>query len=782
MKLNMKITVVILEVGLIPLLLLFFIGYFNAENQITQNTLTNLTTIAQIQKNRLQETVQNKLNLVGLFTTKPVLRADLRDFNTRPTPQLQTAMDDNLLEAKAGVAAIKSIFVANSTGTIVASTDAGALGADVSAENFFKRGVRHTDVSTLKKDSATGLVLQYLAGPLVLGDTTLGVAVIVTDTTDIVSLASDYTGLGYTGETLLVEDNGKGDALFITPTRTDPDAALTLVVPKERIDVPSVSAVAGKEKVFNNAVDYRNAPVFAATRYVKDVNWGIVVKVDHAEALAPIKQVQGLFLFLIVVTGFFISLIGALISRSITAPILELTAIANKIAQGDLSQSIHVASRNEIGALGRAITIMTTKLRESYATLEEKVHHRTHDLEDANRAAQNVLEDLNIEKVRLVEEKKRSEDLANNLEKFKLAVDNASDAIVITDPEGIVIYANEAIEKIIGYKPEEVVGKKAGVLWKLPMPLEYYQTLWDTIKKQKKVFVGEIQNKTKNGLTYTAKISISPILDEKGEVVFFVDIERDITKEKEIDRAKSEFVSLASHQLFTPPSIIGWYTEMLRSGDLGKINQKQAKYLKEIYDANKRMIATINFLLNISRIEMGTFAISVQKIDIKHLIDETIQEMSGRFTHPVKWEKNYDLGPDYLLNADPNIMHIIFDNLLSNALKYGPSENAKIEVTAKIEGDSLLLSVKDNGIGIAAGDRDRIFDKLFRAGNAVVANPDGTGLGLYMLKKIIVNGLGGRIWFDSEENKGTTFFVSLPSSGMKEKTGVTTLVNTPGSF
>jgi signal transduction histidine kinase len=186
------------------------------------------------------------------------------------------------------------------------------------------------------------------------------------------------------------------------------------------------------------------------------------------------------------------------------------------------------------------------------------------------------------------------------------------------------------------------------------------------------------------------------------------------------------------------------------------------------------MIAVINSLLNISRIEMGTFAISPREIDIKSIIDETLKELASRFNRKIEVIKNYDphLG---LPKVDPNILQIIIDNLLSNSFKYSPPENTKIEIVAKIDNNSLLLSVKDNGIGIPLKDQSRVFEKLFRADNAVSVNPDGTGLGLYMIKKIIVDGLGGKIWFDSEENKGATFYLSLPASGMKEKTGTTVL-------
>ncbi len=149
--------------------------------------------------------------------------------------------------------------------------------------------------------------------------------------------------------------------------------------------------------------------------------------------------------------------------------------------------------------------------------------------------------------------------MAKHLEKFKPAVDNTSDMVVIADPQGTVIYGNKAVEIVTGYKPEEAIGKKSGSLWKSPMPQEFYKTLWDTISNQKKTFTSEIENKRKNGQVYTSKISISPVLNKVGQVQFFVAVEHDITREKEIDKAKTQFVSLASHQLRTPLStIIRW--------------------------------------------------------------------------------------------------------------------------------------------------------------------------------------------------------------------------------
>ena len=190
-----------------------------------------------------------------------------------------------------------------------------------------------------------------------------------------------------------------------------------------------------------------------------------------------------------------------------------------------------------------------------------------------------------------------------------------------------MIYVNKAVEKTTGYKPKEVIGKKSGTLWKTPMPLAYYQKLWDIIKKQKKVFNGEVQNKRKNGEVYTAIISISPVFNEKGEIEFFVSVERDITKEKEIDRSKSEFISLASHQLKTPPTAIKLLTERLLSDKIGTLTEKQKEYFNDIRSLNQRMIDLINTLLNMSRIELGLFSFQIDKKDACMIMQDVVKEL-----------------------------------------------------------------------------------------------------------------------------------------------------------
>jgi len=387
-------------------------------------------------------------------------------------------------------------------------------------------------------------------------------------------------------------------------------------------------------------------------------------------------------------------------------------------------------------------------------------------------AETKVLQSRDELEIKVKERTAALSETARDLEKFKLAVENASDSIVITDLKGKVLYANKATEAVTGFAPEEAVGKTP-TLWGCKLSNDFDQELWRTIREQKKPFIGETDHIRKNGESYVADLHIAPVVNAAGETIFYVRIERDITKAKEIDKVKTEFVSLASHQLRTPLTSINWYTEML----LNKVNsgmdkEKLIQYVKEISKASQRMVELVNALLNTSRIELGTFVINPQMIDIEKLCQGVLDELKPSIE---KKKININFSFDQSipkLKVDQNLMRIIFQNLISNAVKYTPDEG-KVEVNIGYKNEQkkiILISVKDNGYGIPAHQQDQIFQKLFRADNIKSKVAEGTGLGLYIVKSIVDHS-GGSISFHSKEGQGTSFFVEMPSSGMAKKEG-----------
>ncbi|TSC60438.1 MAG: Uncharacterized protein LiPW15_316 [Parcubacteria group bacterium LiPW_15] len=400
-----------------------------------------------------------------------------------------------------------------------------------------------------------------------------------------------------------------------------------------------------------------------------------------------------------------------------------------------------------------------------------------------NSAEVKMLEELagdlafSIASIRTKAEKERVftelEHTAAELQQFKRAVDNASDHIIITDPDAKIIYVNRGAERTTGYSAKEMIGKTPA-LWGGQMPKEFYTNMWRVIKTEKKSFTGKVTNRRKSGETYLSEFSISPILSEDGNIIFFVGVERDITKAEEIDRSKSEFVSLASHQLRTPLSAINWYAEMLLGGDAGALNDKQKDYASEIYASSRRMAELVGALLNVSRIELGTFAIEPKPTDIRDIANSVIKELEPKIlTKNQVVVSNYSEDVPKLINIDPNLTRMILQNLISNSVKYTP-DGGKISIfISKTERD-VVVKVLDNGYGIPLNQQERVFEKFFRADNIIPVETDGTGLGLYIVKEIVEKS-GGAVSFESEENVGTTFSVTIPISGMKQRTGARSL-------
>ena len=217
-----------------------------------------------------------------------------------------------------------------------------------------------------------------MGGPLRLDSRTLGVAEVILKTDKIVAITEDYAGLGRSGEITLARKNQVGDAIFLTPLRFDSGAPLSRSISKDATHVPMIFALKGVEKVFSdaNVIDYRGKPVIAVSRFLPAVDWGLVVKIDREEVLAPISSLRENFLILFFLV-FFIVLSGAFIlARTLAVPISILARGASKLQGGDFSQRVSIRSKDEIGTLGNAFNVMAEKLQELYRGLEQKIKER----------------------------------------------------------------------------------------------------------------------------------------------------------------------------------------------------------------------------------------------------------------------------------------------------------------------------------------------------------------------------------------------------------------------
>lgn len=347
------------------------------------------------------------------------------------------------------------------------------------------------------------------------------------------------------------------------------------------------------------------------------------------------------------------------------------------------------------------------------------------------------------------------------------------DGIIATDEIGRITMINQAACDNLGFKEKDLIG--SSIVEVIPMvdntgkriPPEE-RPITKVLSRGKEIITIPSTNyMRKDGSTFPVRITITPI-SLSDMMVGTIEVFHDITKEREIDKAKTEFVSIASHQLRTPLATISWYLEeLIRKGD--NFDEKQKKYFSEVYAASKRMITLINSLLNVSRIELGTYMVEPKETDLPKLIDQLVQDLDSQLTKKhIALTKNYQSDLPLFL-VDAKLLTIIIQNILANAIKYS-RENGVVEIKILSNTAEFLICVTDDGYGIPKNQQTKIFTKLFRADNARSIEPEGTGLGLYIVKEI-VNATGGKIWFTSEENKGTVFSIAYPISGMKQKQG-----------
>lgn len=229
---------------------------------------------------------------------------------------------------------------------------------------------------------------------------------------------------------------------------------------------------------------------------------------------------------------------------------------------------------------------------------------------------------------------------------------------------------------------------------------------------------------------------------------------------RHLDKAKDEFLSMASHQLRTPLTSVKGYISMVLEGDAGKVSSDQKKLLSEAFMNSEHMVGLINDFLNVSRIQTGKFMIEKVPTDLSQVIQQELESLKPSATSR-KLSFNYEPPTNFpLLNVDEGKIRQVIMNFADNSLYYS-KEDTKINISLSVQGDEAVFTVKDTGIGVPASEQDELFSKFYRASNAKKKRPDGTGVGLFLAKKI-VDGHGGKIIFESVEGKGSTFGFSLP--------------------
>ncbi len=397
-----------------------------------------------------------------------------------------------------------------------------------------------------------------------------------------------------------------------------------------------------------------------------------------------------------------------------------------------------------------------TEIKKSQTKIEE----RTEKLKKTKDKLAKTLE-------KTQEAKKRAD---NEKNKTSAIISNLVDPIIIINPNNKISLFNPKAKEIFGFSKSDI-GKKVD-----KSNYHSMENFKKVIDKDYQVIKGKdtepknLQEEELNieyeGSTLTYKIITTKVHDNKKRSLGTMKIFSDLTREKRINRLKTEFVSIAAHQLRTPLSAIKWVLKMVLQEDTGPLNEEQEDALRKGFESNERMIKLVNDMLNVSRIEEGRFEFNFAKTNFKEVYETVTNNLKNKVKEkgikfnikkPTKMPSVY---------VDKERIRLVIQNLLDNAIKYTPN-NGTVTLEIKKLKDKLKIRIKDNGVGIPQKDQQRLFTKFFRAENVKKMQTDGNGLGLFIANNIVKKH-NSKIYFKSTEGRGTEFYFYLPLNKNKE--------------
>lgn len=338
-------------------------------------------------------------------------------------------------------------------------------------------------------------------------------------------------------------------------------------------------------------------------------------------------------------------------------------------------------------------------------------------------------------------------------------VESSDDAIISKDLNGVITSWNKGAERLFGYTAAEAVGRSIMML----IPPDRHNeepAILRRIRSGERVDHYETVRRRKDGTLIDISLTVSPVVDSRGSVVGASKIARDITERRALERQKDTFLAIAAHELRTPVTGIKSYAQLLarrlrRAGDTAS-----AETLGKLDRQIDRLTGLIGDLLDVTRIESGTLPFRPTPFELNAFVRETVEEMQRTTErHTIAW----DLAESVTLVADRDRIGQVLMNLLGNAIKYSPQADRVVVRTAR-EGEKVIVSVQDFGIGIPKEKQPHLFERFYRVEGVTRGSFSGLGLGLYISAEFVKRH-GGEIWVESEDGEGTTACFSLPLTG-----------------
>jgi two-component system sensor histidine kinase VicK len=449
---------------------------------------------------------------------------------------------------------------------------------------------------------------------------------------------------------------------------------------------------------------------------------GVLVMESNIESVySQMSQTVSIFLNASVVAIIITIVLAVIISRGITRPISEMRRQTANIADGDYSGKVTVYGADELGELAETINDLSYKVKDAQETTES--------------------------------ERQRLDSVLRHM----------TDGVLATDRRGKIIIINSRAMDLLSISQDKAIGQSIMKVLKLGEKFTFRQLL----ETQDEL----ILNIPTDDQDTILRGEFSVIQRESGFISGLVCVLSDITEQEKVEQERRSFVSNVSHELRTPLTSVKSYTESLIDG-AWEDKDIAPEFLKVISTETDRMIRMITDLLNLSRMDQGKQDLNLEFVSINELIAHTIDRFEMVLKSEQYRNKKYKIERDFTqrtlwVEIDQDKFIQVIDNIMNNAIKYSP-DGGKITCRLMETHNSVVISITDEGLGIPRKDISHVFDRFYRVDKARARSMGGTGLGLAISKEV-VQLHGGKIWVTSVENKGSTFFISLPYIPMDEE-------------
>ncbi|MBI5728813.1 MAG: HAMP domain-containing protein [Candidatus Magasanikbacteria bacterium] len=759
-KVSFKLTILILTVTIIPLSLLGFYSFYVSENALGRQAISNLALLSRANEGHVNAFLYQLKRTVADFSSDGSIRRLAKEGSGELLSQYviknKLPLDTYLV----------GINVIGSDGKVMASTHKTEIGKDESKDAYVIDGMKLAYGEALTLDYGesshfeTGEPLIASAAPVMSPDGTQNIGVIVAyfKADGLSAILSRGASGSDTLDVYLVNSNN----LLMSTSRFAEHKAILHQV----IDTLPVRNCRENRPTRGLFTDWRGKNVYGASVCFSDFGWTLIAEINDEEVDKPAETLKDLLVIsslLLAVAVIFVALIAS--SGAINS-LRKLSTFAKKINQGDTDDKVEIDSTDEIGGLAKDLNTMgqTIKRREGDLTqtnidlkkTSSELNEKMIDLEKSKKAVLNLLEDIDIEKKKVEQTvADRTNELRNEKARLLASINSLSFGFIIADLKHRILFKNKAMADLLG--PRDASAQLVEDVSKVIGGERY-----DVQAQIEKCLKGKVVCEIKDiifGKKFLRGV-VAPIMMTEGpaEMIGYVFLLEDITKERELDRAKSNFISIASHQLRTPLSSVRWVLDMLMEE---KLSVKQKGYLKDIYTSNSRLVNLVDDLLNSSKIEAGNVEVNKTDVDIIELVNTFVKTLQ-----PAAEKKNQQItivakDKQKPATIDVKLFEMAFTNLLSNAIAYAP-ENAAIDVSVVGNGTECTVGVHNAKPVIPESERDKIFTKFYRAEEAKSLRPEGTGIGLFIAKSSAEMN-GGKMWFNSNVKEGTTFYFTVPA-------------------